>query len=57
MPKFVNKPLNTVATTRLNRKEYEILKSFAKQDNITITSLFRNLILNYLESQLKIPVT
>lgn len=56
MPKIVNKPLNTVATTRLNRRDYEILKSFAEQDNMTITSLFRKLIMSYLETQLKMPV-
>ncbi len=56
MPKVVNKPLNTVATTRLTKRDYQNLKNLAYQDNTTITFLFRKLILNYLESQVKIPV-
>jgi predicted DNA-binding ribbon-helix-helix protein len=56
MPKIVNKPLNIVATTRLNKRDYQSLKSLACQDNITITSLFRKVILKYLETQQKIPV-
>ena len=50
MPKIVNKPLNTVATTRLTKRDYQKLKNLACQDNTTITSLFRKLILNYLET-------
>lgn len=48
MPKITNNPLNQVIPTRLTTRDYEELLNSAKQQQVTITSLLRKLILEYL---------
>ena len=53
MPKITDKPLNHIASTRLNNKDYEQLVNTAKLHKLTITSLIRKLVIEYVDKVTK----
>lgn len=53
MPKITDKPLNHIISTRLNNKDYEQLVNIAELHKLTITSLIRKLIREYVDKLTK----
>ena len=53
MPKITDKPLNNIISTRLNNKDYEQLLNTAKLHKLTITSLIRKLVREYIDKVTK----
>jgi predicted DNA-binding ribbon-helix-helix protein len=56
MPKITDKPLNHIISTRLSNKDYKQLVNTAKLHKLTITSLIRKLVREYVDKlNRKIP--
>jgi uncharacterized iron-regulated protein len=53
MPKITDKPLNYIISTRLSNKDYEQLINAAKLHKLTITSLIRKLVREYIDKVTK----
>ena len=53
MPKITDKPLNHIISTRLSNKDYEQLVNIAKLHKLTITSLIRKLVREYIDKVAK----
>ncbi len=53
MPKITDKPLNHIISTRLSNKDYEQLVSTAELHKLTITSLIRKLVREYVDKVTK----
>ncbi|MEA5605073.1 hypothetical protein [Nostoc sp. UHCC 0252] len=49
MPKITDKALNNIISTRLSNKDYEQLVNTAKLHKLTITSLIRKLVREYVD--------